>query len=532
MGQLHITKQGREAFSDNDAFDDLDYTSGSRDYRPPAHPRDWWHTAVLFGGSVGAAALAFALYHLWKLGYCWGDVNYLTCRRLDTAEPLLIGVVTLGTVLLLAWRFIGMSRARIRQAQATANRLNLVTDRYGNLQPADLYDRMAPPALVGFIERQYDAATVMETVTAEHKRLKGINSYSEGNVIYCEAKAPPPALPDTGLDIGPLPLDEWMAWIGRRLHVIVAAETDGGKSTTVKAILAPRIAAGESVFIIDPHFQPGTWFDLPAIGGGRNYREALEGLQMINAEMDCRYREYTSGKKTGDFKRLTVVIDEVPAIFTQYGGTPANPGPWRTFAKTLGSEARKIRISLILITQSPLVQDMGVNSAMQRNFTAIALDMYSIRIMLGAELNKTRKEALTQALGGIEWPATAEINGEVFLLDCTGLDQIPAPPNSAAAAWRAPQTTEILNPAPGAPPPTKRIAAPNPLPLRKDPTWRDRILKALTFRPDMTKIDLARHLGETDEKAYNTLSVELSKMTRAGLLDTHGKPYRYRVKQD
>jgi len=73
---------------------------------------------------------------------------------------------------------------------------------------------------------------------------------------------------------------------------------------------------------------------------------------------------------------------------------------------------------------------------MVRNFRRVALDAATIRVMLERdELNRERREALAAMLAGREYPATVELNGQVWFLDRTGLDQVPAPRNSADAAW-------------------------------------------------------------------------------------------------
>jgi hypothetical protein len=51
------------------------------------------------------------------------------------------------------------------------------------------------------------------------------------------------------------------------------------------------------------------------------------------------------------------------------------------------------------------------------------------------ETDAARKKELHEALVGVDYPATAQRNGQVILLDRRGLDQIGAPANPRAALW-------------------------------------------------------------------------------------------------
>ena len=112
-----------------------------------------------------------------------------------------------------------------------------------------------------------------------------------------------------------------------------------------------------------------------------------------------------------------MLIDEVPAIYLHLDKA------WKEFIKQLGSEARKVNISCVMLTQSPLVQDIGLNTSMQRNFRSVALDHACIRTLLDrAELNKARREVVAEKMSGQDFPAAVEFSGEVFLLDRSSLE--------------------------------------------------------------------------------------------------------------
>lgn len=57
-------------------------------------------------------------------------------------------------------------------------------------------------------------------------------------------------------------LDEWLAWLDERPHLLLAAESGGGKSVLAGAVVARRVAArGDQVAILDPHWSPSVRVD-------------------------------------------------------------------------------------------------------------------------------------------------------------------------------------------------------------------------------------------------------------------------------
>jgi hypothetical protein len=67
---------------------------------------------------------------------------------------------------------------------------------------------------------------------------------------------------------------------------------------------------------------------------------------------------------------------------------------WKTVLKQISSGARKIGISLLLLAQSPLVEDLGISGAMCENFSRIALDERTVQTMIDGERDRERKQAL------------------------------------------------------------------------------------------------------------------------------------------
>jgi len=226
-----------------------------------------------------------------------------------------------------------------------------------------------------------------------------------------QAKVEAPLLLTAGT--GLVPDREWLSWIDATPHLMIAGRTAAGKTTLATAILASRTS--EQLCVLDPHDQPGKWLGSVAIGGGRDYESIFDALQGLLSEMDARYERYNAGQTT--FDRLTALIDEVPAIVLRDKRT------WAQFASQLGSEARKVRMSMVLLTQSPLVRDIEISSVMRENFTRIALgDQASA--LLSEETDRVRKQALQELLRGLEYPAAMEYRGEIHLLDTSNVPSL------------------------------------------------------------------------------------------------------------
>lgn len=229
-------------------------------------------------------------------------------------------------------------------------------------------------------------------------------------------EAPTLALPAPTLVVKPMA--EWMAWALEQPHCLPGGRTKAGKTLLSTAILERRIDAGADVFIIDPH--SSDWMGLPTAGATADARrEALkailhEYLRRLAARE--KHKRDTGRELPHDyFDPLVVLIDEANALLEEHGAE------WKTVLKQMASGSRKVGISLLLLAQSPLVEDLGISGAMRENFARIALDERSCHMMIDGERDKARKDALRAALVGMEWPAAAQIGGQVWLLDRRGL---------------------------------------------------------------------------------------------------------------
>jgi hypothetical protein len=335
--------------------------------------------------------LAAALLVLGGLGAAWGLLDWLTARRTRLA-------------------------AEAQQAAVLRTRL-------GNAVHVETLPRSLADLLL--LEQESIRFELARAPFTQHPVLSTMSM----------SNSAPPALPAPTDDaLGLTPEAEWMPWADSLPHLLIAGRTDSGKTTHAQAILADRAEAGEQIVLLDPHWQPGKWLGLEAIGGGRAYGDILDAFMALVHELDTRYQAYEQGTPTEAFPRLSVLVDEVPSIVDR--ATSARDPRWRSFARTLGSEARKVRISVILLTQSPLVQDIQLNTSMRANFARLALGDQA-RVLLQEEPNAKRKQALLDLLRDRPKPAAMEYRSAWYALRNDDVPRLAARDvGHLASVWR------------------------------------------------------------------------------------------------
>lgn len=250
----------------------------------------------------------------------------------------------------------------------------------------------------------------------------------------------PPALA-APIDIT-MPLESWLRWVDEQPHCLLAGRTKAGKTHTATAILARRLRARDTVYIIDPH--SSGWLGLPTVGFVSLKADGKPDTAALNKALIAVASEYITRMHTRDehkratgqelphdhFGRLTVLIDEANYI------ADVLPTVWREFVKALASGGRKVGISLICLVQSPNVEDIQISGSMRANFARLALDDRTVQQLIGSdEKDAERKRALSAALAGAERPAAATIDAQVWLLDRRGLDAGTAPAHAHALVW-------------------------------------------------------------------------------------------------
>lgn len=440
MGMVNVSKQGPEAFNDNQSFDDLSFTSAQREFKPPTQKHvDWRLLTACVAGLTIAYIVLWLAYSTWKTFYCWSYIHFNACANLNTIEPIVWLIVICAPLVLVITAISARIYTSFKQSIALANRTNLVLTKQGDQMPADLFKRLNTAELMQYITTQYQIATNLEQAIAPHKLYRSVNSLSISNA------SPTPVLPNL-IDIEPtltaIPSDEWLQWIEKQPHIILAGATGKGKTVTAKPIIATRIQNQEQVFVIDPHSD--FWFGLDVIGGGENWIEIKAAIQQITAEYTNRqlaretYRRINGRAMPAQlFKRLTIVMDE-GYLISLHMNTAARGqiSTWDQFAEIFSSGARKINISLMLLTQTANCEDLGISGPLRENFTRIAVDNRAIKLMIKQdESDAARRTQLHEALIGMAFPATTVVDTSVMLLDRTGLDRIPDPTVTPANQW-------------------------------------------------------------------------------------------------
>ena len=300
--------------------------------------------------------------------------------------------------------------------------------------------------------QMYAAHMGVEGRYADNSQFQRVTNFSgqlgaapaRGEIVESTAV---PALPDSTAALI-VPDTDWLRWIDRTPHLLIAGRTEAGKTTLAEAILAERIQSGDELLIFDPHYQPGKWHNLPAIGGGRDFDGILSMLPILIGELDDRYKRFNDGMKTEQFRRLTILLDEVPAIIgetyetTPSGGKRIIDDRWLRFAKRLGSEARKVRMSVILLSQSTLVDDLLINTAHRENFIRIGLGDKA-RALLSEEKDTKRRQAGYDLLRGQAHPAAMEYRSDYHVLNTERVpDLAQRAVGHLATIWEAPTPAE------------------------------------------------------------------------------------------
>lgn len=376
----------------------------------PRQPRLPWQVQLTLAGGA-LLFVAFVLIVLYRFAAGWA------ARNPELVE-LLGYLLWASAMLVVSIGAVGVAqyvRAKIGAVQARAKRELIIRDRADNPVNVEvLTDRAIALAIW---QAQFAAAQQAEVLMAPSRQNLFVKTLTGG---HTENAAPITigAMGDEESTPGGAPARDWLRWIDETPHLMIAGRTNAGKTTLASAILAERIQGGDEVLVIDPHDQPDKWYGIQAVGGGRRYDAILTTLDQVVAEMDARYQEYNNGTPTSAFTRLTVLVDEVPAIMDACLNEHRRivDGRWSQFARKLGSEARKVRISVMLLTQSPLVQDIGLNIQMRKNFSRIALGDETRRL-LTEERDGERRKQLEELIRGQAHPAVMEYRGEIHVLN-------------------------------------------------------------------------------------------------------------------
>ena len=447
MSQLTVQQQRPNPadHKDNEHGYHDSFTMG-RDYRPPLPKPIAWQVYAVWGATAVIGLLVFfIIYALWKWVYCMPAERFNTCATISAFEPF-----TFAALLVLPGVLIGVNvalkmLARYRYDVAMAHKAGLVLNRYGDNEPANIFDRITPEQIVAMLADRYLMATALERTVAPHKEYRGVNSLSLSNTHNAGDNLLEGPAGEAGL--AALPPEKWLPVADEAHHVMLGGSTGEGKTITAKAILLARLQAGEQLFVIDPH--SSNWYGIAGRAGGEDWQDAQAAITDVFLEYKDRVQyRHQHLLVTGDelpenyFTRLNVIVDEA-FLLKENLDTGTRKGVvnyWSLLSEILSSGARKVGISLVLLTQTTNVEDLGISGPLRRNFFRIAIDAPSIRLMIAREETQhDRKQLLYEGLIGLQYPATAEIGGQIHLLDRYGLlPMARTPVDAKARLWVPP----------------------------------------------------------------------------------------------
>lgn len=366
---------------------------------------------------------------------CWGQrYDYTTGCTL--ASGLLWAYITLGVALALGSAG-ALLWGRVQRVKVETARANITRDRYSN--PVSVAQIHAQP--LEMAAGYFRAAQEAELAMAPHKYLPaGLDVLTITNPAAPQA----PALVTSEPALSLVSDSDWLGWLTELPHTLIAGGTGTGKTTLARVELIERLSQGYAGIVVDPKGKE--WFSLPVIGGGRKFAEILSMLDSIHAEMAARFEAYAEGERA--FQPIKVLADEVPDIMDSCLDMRRRlvDGRWSRFARQLGSLAREIGISVTLMTQSPLVEDIGMNSAMRKNFNRLALGDEA-PILIREERDAKRRAALQDMLRGQQHPAAMMHRGEVYLLDTSNVVRLSQRPIGQPLGW-APEAARAIEHAP------------------------------------------------------------------------------------
>lgn len=367
---INVHKDSPADFSDNDRYDDLDFTTGLREFRPPQRkPLSARALGVIIVGTLAGQTLIIILYEIWRLIYCL-QADELVCRKLLTIEPVLIGFILFAVPVILV-AYAGLTiYTRYLQDRAIARRTGLVLDRYGDQVPAALLEQQE----IAYYEKRYAMAAHMQVKIAPYQIYKGVNtlqtstSKSGGDRAAMKLLADMLQQPNGGAPAA-LSSRVWKDALEDAPHLLIYGPSKAGKSTLAQAIVAEMRA---DYCVIDPiPNKPGEqkW-------GGIDFITAMQtddefgAIRCALSAIEDEDKARRATMNTMVHKPLVIIIDEVLGLVANLGMTKEsgrNEAVMSRFVRMMGYSARHRNIKIIIIGQGKNLSDLALDSATARN---------------------------------------------------------------------------------------------------------------------------------------------------------------------
>lgn len=253
--------------------------------------------------------------------------------------------------------------------------------------------------LAGFEARRMEAETVK--VEAEAKQALARMHFVEVNSgtfvlngIVVDAFYPAVSASRLLADVPQLALPEPSTPRLRRLldvdfvHLLAVGPSGAGK-TTVLCHLIDNAPGDALIYVLDPHAQFNQWPGRAGqiIGTGRDYPAIDRALAGLIQAMDSRY----NGKEP-TARKILIVADEWLSIRDKCENA-------ERFFGDVGSEARKVNMSLVVSSISSTVDDLAVSSAVRDNLAQLTLNR-TLKELNQGELKWSRKDVELVQLPG------------------------------------------------------------------------------------------------------------------------------------
>ena len=173
------------------------------------------------------------------------------------------------------------------------------------------------------------------------------------------------------------------------VHMLIVGPTNSGKTTVANWLIENEVHDA-AIYVLDPHNKFNVWPGRVSeiIGTGRNYAAIDAQLLELIGEMDRRYNSDSLR-----FGRILIVCDEWLSVLENC------PSAGRFF-DTIGSEARKVNMSLIISTTSATADDLNCTAATRDNLVQLTLNR-TLKDMNQGELKWSRRDTEIVELPGL-----------------------------------------------------------------------------------------------------------------------------------
>lgn len=300
--------------------------------------------------------------------------------------------------------------------------------------------------------------------------------------------------------------------------IAICGQPRSGKTTLARLLLAQAAQQDATLIVCDPHgARPDSLLASLDPLRPAMQRAATSGEEIADAiALACRIAD-TRLHSSAQYPPLVVVIDELTSLVLK------QTLDYATLARlaALVVEPAKVRMHIILIGHDWSAKTLGSYGAVLRRAVThravLRSDIGNADLLLPTALAKqaARLERGTAIIVGDDAPQTVRIP-QVSAADLAAV----APRRALPLPW-TPQGVRqcVAAVAPAAAAPTERLP---------EPRQRDLALDALRAKPGMTPLELATHMGWTEQVARNVCNELLD----AGLVERRqdGRAYRYWVK--